>query len=87
MGKINKVRQQFKELNIDSILITNPYNRRYISNFTGTAGVVLITEEKAYFITDFRYTEQAEKQAIGFEIVQHKGLIQDEVKDSWKKME
>jgi Xaa-Pro aminopeptidase len=80
MGKINKVRQQFKELNIDSILITNPYNRRYISNFTGTAGVVLITEEKAYFITDFRYTEQAEKQAIGFEIVQHKGLIQDEVK-------
>jgi len=80
MEKIEKIRQQFKDLNIDSLLITNPFNRRYVSNFTGTAGVVLITEEKSYFITDFRYTEQAVKQAIGYEVVEHSGTVQEEVK-------
>jgi len=80
MEKIKKIRQQFKDLNIDSLLITNPFNRRYMSNFTGTAGVALITEEKSYFVTDFRYTEQAGKQAIGYEVVEHSGTIQEEVK-------
>lgn len=79
MSRIEKLRASFREHHIDGMLIASPYNRRYISNFTGTAGVVLISETKALFITDFRYIEQATKQAVGFEIVQHKGTIFEEV--------
>lgn len=79
MKKIERIREQFEEHGIDSLLITSPYNRRYVSNFTGTAGAVLITAEKALFITDFRYTEQAAKQAQGFEVVLHKGTMVDEI--------
>ena len=69
-----------------ALLITSTYNRRYVTNFTGTAGVALITADKALFITDFRYTEQAEKQAQGFEIVQHTGPIIQEVADQAKQL-
>ncbi|MBO1626585.1 Xaa-Pro dipeptidase [Bacillus arachidis] len=79
MGKITKLRSAFDEAGIDGILLTNEYSRRYMTNFTGTAGVVLISNDRALFITDFRYVEQASKQAVGYEIVQHTGLILDEV--------
>lgn len=51
--------------------MTNPANRRYLSGFTGTAGVVLITAKEAYLVTDFRYIEQAQRQAEGYTIVRH----------------
>ena len=86
MGKLEKLRQLFQQHEIDGILITSTYNRRYVTNFTGTAGVALITADKALFITDFRYTEQAEKQAKGFEIVQHTGPIIQEVADQAKQL-
>jgi Xaa-Pro aminopeptidase len=64
---------------VDALLVTNMYNVRYLANFTGTTGLVVITKENAYFVTDFRYTEQAEEQAEGFEIVKNEGLIYEEV--------
>lgn len=79
MEKLGKLRARFSELGIDGMLITNGYNRRYMTGFTGTAGVVLIGEKKAVFITDFRYVEQASRQINGYEIIQHMGSIIDEV--------
>jgi Xaa-Pro aminopeptidase len=79
MEKLEKLRSRFSELGIDGMLITNSYNRRYMTGFTGTAGVALVAQTKAVFITDFRYVEQAAKQVQGYEIIQHTGLIVDEV--------
>ncbi|WP_226667584.1 M24 family metallopeptidase [Metabacillus litoralis] len=77
--KLEKMRNRFKELSIDGLLITSNYNRRYMTGFTGTAGIAVISEDRAVFITDFRYTEQAAKEIDGFEIVQHTGSIVEEV--------
>ncbi|OEH94478.1 M24 family metallopeptidase [Bacillus solimangrovi] len=79
MERLQKFRDQFATLHVDGLLITSEKNRRYMTGFTGSAGVVLISADRAAFITDFRYMEQADKQVKGFEIVQHKGTIQDEV--------
>lgn len=68
-----------KKEKIDGFLVTSPYNLRYLTNFTGTTGLAVITLDKAYFVTDFRYTEQAAKQAQGYEIVKNVGPIFDEV--------
>ncbi|MFX3622581.1 MAG: Xaa-Pro dipeptidase [Ectobacillus sp.] len=78
MEKLQKLRGLFEQSDIDGLLITSAYNRTYMTNFTGSAGVVLISSEKALFITDFRYVEQAQKQAQGYEIVQHTGSIAEE---------
>ncbi|WP_040208122.1 M24 family metallopeptidase [Neobacillus jeddahensis] len=79
MGKIEKLRSTFSTQGIDGILITSPFNRRYISNFTGSAGVVLISADRAQFITDFRYIEQATKQCQGFDIIKFSSSIPEEI--------
>ncbi|MGM0898147.1 MAG: M24 family metallopeptidase [Bacillota bacterium] len=77
--KLMKLREQMQKRELDSLLVTNPYNLRFITGFTGTAGLALITPNDAWFITDFRYTEQAGEQVKEFKVVQaQKGLL-DEV--------
>lgn len=48
-----------EKLNLDGILLTDYFNKRYFTGFTGTTGQALITKEKKYFYSDFRYIEQA----------------------------
>lgn len=86
MDKLQKVREGLEKLGLDGILITSDYNRRYISNFTGSSGVVLIGLNDVQFITDFRYVEQAKKQCVGFEVVKHTGSIPEEVAEQVKKL-
>ncbi len=86
MTKLNRLRESLNEQSIDALLITSEFNRRYMTNFTGSAGVVLISADKALFITDFRYTEQAAEQAVGYDIIQHKGPIHEEVAKQVKKL-
>lgn len=80
MEKIAKLRELLEKNELDAILVTNPINRKYISGFTGTAGVAIISQNSTRFITDFRYTEQAAAQAEHFTIVEHKGSIESEIK-------
>lgn len=56
---LNKVRQKLKEAGIDALLSYDPLNQRYLTGFSFTDGAVLITKEKAYLVTDFRYIEAA----------------------------
>ena len=43
----------------EAALITSGANRFYLTGFPSSAGEILITREKAYFIVDFRYIEAA----------------------------
>lgn len=79
MNRIKNVQIKVQEANIDALLVTNMYNVRYLANFTGTTGLIVVTRDNAYFVTDFRYTEQAAEQAKGFTIIQNEGLIYNEV--------
>ena len=86
MERIEKIISSLNERGLDGILITSPFNRRYASNFTGTAGSVLISQKKSVFITDFRYVEQAEKQCKGYEIVQQKKSMKEEIANQVEKL-
>lgn len=79
MNRLDKVREIFDANNIDAIWITNDKNLRYLANFTGSAGEVIITKDKAFFVTDFRYKEQAREQAKGLEVVIHSGNLYGEI--------
>ncbi len=69
--RLERVRKQLEALGVDGLLITNPYNRRYLTGFTGSSGYVLVMPDKALLFTDFRYTSQAAEQAKAYEVVQH----------------
>lgn len=73
--KLQKVRKSLTDSSLSALLVTNPYSRRYLTGFTGTAGVALITESDAFFITDFRYTEQANAQIEGYTIIEQKSTL------------
>ncbi|QFT89757.1 putative peptidase [Bacillus sp. THAF10] len=79
MIKLTKLRESFQSAGVDALLVTSAKNRQYLTGFTGSAGLAIISEDRAVFITDFRYTEQAAKQCEGFEIVQHKGGLVEEI--------
>jgi Xaa-Pro aminopeptidase len=57
----------------DGLLIGSSYNRQYLSGFRGSAGWLLITSSEAYLAVDFRYVEQAKREAGGFEILHISG--------------
>lgn len=70
MNKIEKLKTFIEKEEIDGVLIHNPANVFYYSNFKGTNGTLLMTKENNYLITDFRYLSQAASQAKSFEIVE-----------------
>ncbi|MBP2625538.1 MAG: peptidase [Firmicutes bacterium] len=53
------------------ILITKPENRRYFSGFSGSAGMLLISEYASKLLTDFRYIEQAAAEAEQCDILRY----------------
>lgn len=67
--RIARLRRRMAEKGIPYLLITNPENRFYLSGFTGTTGVLLIGENSADFLTDFRYVEQVKEESPHFNVV------------------
>lgn len=73
--KLQKLRQSLQQANLPALLVTSAHSRRYLTGFTGTAGFAVITADEAFFITDFRYTEQANTQIEGYEIIEQKSTL------------
>ncbi|MBU4532128.1 MAG: Xaa-Pro peptidase family protein [Eubacteriales bacterium] len=67
--RLSRVRQVISEQGLDAILVSSPDNRRYLSGFTGTSGVLLISADEHRLLTDFRYVEQAERECSEFDTV------------------
>jgi len=57
-----------EEAGVDSLLVAEATNLRYITGFTGTNGACLVGPGTRTFLTDFRYTDRAAAEVDGFEI-------------------
>lgn len=44
-------------LGLDALIVTSPINIRYLTNHTGTAGVLVATPDAFHLLVDFRYQE------------------------------
>ena len=53
----------------EAALTVAPHERRYLTGFASSAGYVLTTSETAYFLTDFRYIEAAQRAIPDMECV------------------
>ena len=54
LGRQQRLREALHSSRLDSFLIIHPPNIRYLSGFTGSAGVLLVTRERSIFFTDGR---------------------------------
>jgi Xaa-Pro aminopeptidase len=53
-NKIQAVREQLASWEVEGVLITQNHNYRWLSGFTGSSCVLLVTAEQALLGTDFR---------------------------------
>jgi Xaa-Pro aminopeptidase/Xaa-Pro dipeptidase len=68
-GHLERARAYLGGASVEAILIARPENRRYVTGFTGSAGLVLVTQRAALLAVDFRYYEQAAAQAPAFRMI------------------
>jgi Xaa-Pro aminopeptidase len=78
-NRLSRLRARLQEEAIDTLLVLQAENRRYLSGFTGeegqfdeSAGALFITAERHVLATDSRYETQAHQEAPDFEIYCYK---------------
>ncbi len=67
--RIKKAFGLLKREKIDALLVTDLTHVRYLSGFTGSNGLVVLAPPRAYFLTDFRYLVQAQKEVKNFKVI------------------
>ena len=67
MSRADRLVALLDERELDSLLVTNLVNVRYLTGFTGSNGACVVTREERLFVTDFRYVQQAREQVPDFE--------------------
>jgi Xaa-Pro aminopeptidase len=68
-GRQAKLQDALEGNRLDALLVTHRPNIRYLCGFTGSAGVLVISEDKSVFFTDGRYTEQARAEVQGLRVI------------------
>lgn len=62
-GRAGRVRASAADAGCDALLIANLVNVRYLTGFTGSAGLAWLGPDELVLVTDRRYDEQAESEA------------------------
>ncbi|MBI5048935.1 MAG: aminopeptidase P family protein [Deltaproteobacteria bacterium] len=75
--RLKMIQERLPSWKIDALLITTLENIRYISSFTGSSGIIIITPYQAIFLTDSRYAEQSKYEVKGLRIKIYKKQIED----------
>lgn len=83
LTRLEQLRDKLELQQLEGLVVRQAQNRRYLSGFTGSEGMLLVLRDKAYLCTDFRYVEQAAKQARGWEIVKIEGSWQNVIQGLW----
>ncbi|MBW3635985.1 MAG: aminopeptidase P family protein [Armatimonadetes bacterium] len=60
--RLQTLRARLPKLKCDALAVSHLTNIGYLSGFSGSSGLLLLTRDAAHFITDFRYKSQAQNQ-------------------------
>src|SRR5947199_4082604 len=61
-ARIAALREALTSAHIDALVLTSLPNVRYLTGFSGTSALVLVTQRDVHFITDFRYDQQVKEE-------------------------
>jgi Xaa-Pro aminopeptidase len=75
VSRLQQLRQSLVQKELEAFVVSQLENRRYLSGFNGSAGWLIISQNSAFLAVDFRYIEQAKKEARDFEVIHVKGDI------------
>jgi Xaa-Pro aminopeptidase len=61
-SRLPRLRAALDGAGIDALLVTKLANVRYLTGFTGSAGMLLVTADDAVFVTDGRYIQRSKEE-------------------------
>ncbi len=76
--RIDMLRQLAAAQGADAVAIAHPPDLRWAVGFTGSNGLLLVSERAAHFVTDGRYTSQARAEVSGADV-----SVADGALDTW----
>lgn len=83
--RIRKIHEYIRKENLDGFIVSRLVNIRYLCGFKGSfgefSGLLIIQPNGACLLVDFRYREQAKKEAKGAKIIVTKADVITELKD------
>jgi Xaa-Pro aminopeptidase len=56
----NQVREAVARHSVEALVVTSRSNIFYLTNFTGSSAIVVVTPDRLHFVTDFRYVTAVE---------------------------
>lgn len=63
--RLEALRRRLGDAGLEALIVTHPANLRYLTGFSGSAGMLLLEPARALLLTDSRYAEQAPAEARG----------------------
>jgi len=70
VSRADRLAGLLEERDLDSLLVSNLVNVRYLTGFTGSNGACVVSRDERLFLTDSRYVEQAKQQVRDFELLE-----------------
>ncbi|HXW81387.1 MAG TPA: aminopeptidase P family protein [Acidimicrobiales bacterium] len=64
--RVARLRDKLGEAGCEALLVSDLVNVRYLTGFSGSAGLLLVKEDEAVLVTDGRYKDQAQKELAKF---------------------
>lgn len=58
MGRLERIKKILAEKNTDALIVLHPPNVSYLAGFTAEDSSLFITQDKAFLITDYRYSTE-----------------------------
>lgn len=68
MSNLQRLRTAMSDCGIAALVVSDLANVQWLTGFSGSSGNVLVTESNAVFLTDGRYTIQAENEVQGMPV-------------------
>ncbi len=62
MKRIEAVLKEMARQDLDQFVVSNVFNVRYLSGFSGSTAMMLLRRDRSTLVTDFRYKEQAKAE-------------------------
>jgi len=69
-SRVKRLLRSMRRERLDGFLVWDRADTRYLSGFEGSASVILITPERGYFLTDFRYVTVAKSEIGHLRVIQ-----------------
>lgn len=70
LDRISAARGCLKRVGADLLLVSNLSNIRYLTGFTGSEALLVLSSDDGWFLTDSRYTSQAGAEVTGATVVE-----------------